>query len=230
MINASSAFTNRSAEAALCFLAPAELLALILLLAGAISDTGVLDTAVSVAAPPLCMAAFAVLFTLLRPSVWALIALLMQVVNSSMVLTGDALQHVVFHSSNTGLDMGGVWVITTAIRETIGNNFLYLALAIVGCLLLAERRNWLGGLALINAALGWLDLAFAKQLGLPRHVNFLLIVVWLVMLGGSTSNRGAVAEDSYRPSFAAQPASQRGLTRLPLRRFVISNTVPTKHT
>jgi hypothetical protein len=198
--------TDRRAEAALCWIAAAELLALILLLAGAIPNVGVLDTVLSVAAPPLCLGAFAVLFTQLRPSVWALLALLFQAVNTTMVLTGDALQHVVFHSTNTGLDMGGLWVITTAIRDTVGNNFLYVALSMVGCLLLGDRRNWLGGLALVNAALGWLDLAFARGLGLPPHVNFLLIVVWLVMLGISTLQRSALAEGGYRRLFTAQSA------------------------
>src|ERR1700724_3688235 len=195
--------TDRRAEAALCWIAAAELLALILLLAGALPNVGVLDTVLSVAAPPLVLGAFAVLFTQLRPSVWAVIALLFQVVNTAMVLTGDALQHVVFHSTNSGLNMGGVWVITTAIRDTIGNNFLYVALAMVGCLLLGDRRNWLGTVALVNAALGWLDLAFARQLGLPPHVNFLLLVVWLVMLGVSTLQRGTLADSSYAPRFTA---------------------------
>ena len=83
------------------------------------------------------------------------------------------MQHVVFHSNSTGLNRGGVWIMTTAIFDTIGNNFLYVALAIVGYLHLAEGRNWLGALALANAGLGWLDLAFAEQLGLPPHINFL---------------------------------------------------------
>jgi hypothetical protein len=155
--------------------------------------------------------------------VWALIALLLQVVNTSMVLRGDALQHVVFHSSHTGLNIGGVWAITTAIRDTIGNNFLYVALTTAGCLLLAERRYWLGALALLNAALGWLDLAFAQQLGLAPHVNFLLIVVWFVMLGGSTLNRAAVSTRTYHSpqSFGGgsdavwlQPASAADSTAL----------------
>jgi len=95
--------TDRRAEAALCWIAAAELLALILLLAGAIPNVGVLDTVLSVAVPPLLLGAFAVLFTQLRPSVWALLALLFQVVNTTMVLTGDALQHVVFHSTNAAI-------------------------------------------------------------------------------------------------------------------------------
>ncbi|HLZ28987.1 MAG TPA: hypothetical protein VKV73_16855 [Chloroflexota bacterium] len=104
-------------------------------------------------------------------------------------------------------DRQGVWVITTAIRDTVGNHFLSVALAMVGCVLLGDRRNWLGGLALVNAALGWLDLAFARALGLPPHVSFLLIVVWLVMLGSSTWQPGALAEDSNRPRFTAQSAA-----------------------
>ena len=76
MADSSMVFTGRRAEAALCWIAGAELLALILLLAGAIPNVGVLDTVLSVAAPPLCLGAFAVLFTQLRPSVLALLALL----------------------------------------------------------------------------------------------------------------------------------------------------------
>jgi hypothetical protein len=82
MADSSSVFTDRRAEAALCGIAAAELLALILLLAGAIPNVRVLDTVLSVAAPPLCLGAFAVLFTQLRPSVWAVTALLFQVVNT----------------------------------------------------------------------------------------------------------------------------------------------------
>jgi hypothetical protein len=73
----------------------------------------------------------------------------------------------------------------------------------------AARRppQLVGGLALVNAAPGWMDLAFARQLGLPPHVNFLLLVVWLVMLGISTLQRGALAEgSSYRSLFTAQSA------------------------
>jgi len=200
MPSSSSVFTSQRAQAALCWIAAAELLALILQLAGAIPYVGTLDTVLSVAAPTLFLAAFAVLFTQLRPSVWALIALLLQVVNTTMVLTGDALQHVVFHSTSAAIDKASVWVITGAIRDTIGNNFMYLALAIVGCLLLAEQRRWLGGLALVNAALGWLDLAFAEQIGLPPHVNFLLVVVWLVMLGASTLQMSLIARPSVHAS------------------------------
>ncbi len=202
MTSASS--MNRRAEATVCWLAAAELLALILQLAGAIPYVGVLDTVLSVAAPSLFLAAFGILFTQLRPSVWALIALLFQVVNTTTTLTGDALQHVVFHSTNPGIDKGSLWVATMAIRDDIGNNFLYVALAIVGCLLLVERRRWLGALALVNAALGWLDLAFAAQLGLPPHTNFLLIVVWLVVLGGSTLKLSAAAGVEHAPILVPQ--------------------------
>jgi hypothetical protein len=62
MAASSPMLVNRRAEAALCFVAAAELLALILLLAGAIPNTGGLDTVLSVAAPALCLGAFVVLF------------------------------------------------------------------------------------------------------------------------------------------------------------------------
>jgi len=213
MPSTSSVFTNQRAQAALCWIAAAELLALILQLAGAIPYVGVLDTVLSVAAPTLFLAVFAVLFSQLRPSVWALIAMLFQVVNSTMVLTGDALQHVVFHSTNTALDKGSLWVITGAIRDTVGNNFLYLALVIMGVLLLAEQRRWLGALALVNAALGWLDLAFAQQMGLPPHVNFLLLVVWLGILGGSTWRISTAASREHRPIFMPQTQLGTGGSR-----------------
>jgi hypothetical protein len=50
-------------------------------------------------------------------------------------------------------------------------------------------------------------MALAYQLSLPPHINFLLIVVWLVVLGGSTFKRRSVVENTYRPVFAAQSGS-----------------------
>ena len=139
--------------------------------------------------------------------------ILFQVVNTTLVLTGDALQHVVFHSTNAAIDKGSLWLITEAIRDTVGNNFLYLALAIMGGLLLAEQRRWLGALALVNAALGWLDLAFAQQAGLPPHVNFLLLVVWLAVLGGSTWRMSAAASREQRPISMQQTQLETGGSR-----------------
>jgi hypothetical protein len=201
---------NPRLEAALCWIAAAELLALILQLSGPIPFVGVLDTVLSVAAPCLLLAVFAVLFSQLRPSQWSFIALLFSIVNVVMVLVGDAMQHVVFHATDASIDKGSLWVATFAIRDVIGNNFLYLALAIFGFLLLAENRRWLAGLALLNAALGWLDLAFAAQLGLPPHTNFLLIVVWLIVLGTSSwrdraraAARSGVTGPAYTSAVAA---------------------------
>jgi hypothetical protein len=153
----------------------------------------------SVAGPSLLLAVFAILFNQLRPSVWAFIALLFSVVNVTTTLVGDSMQHVVFHATDPSIDKGSLWMAAYAIRDTIGNNFLYLALAIFGVLLLVESRRWVGGLAVLNAILGWLDLAFANQLGLPPHTNFLVIVVWLVVLGFSTLKLGQTATEQARP-------------------------------
>ena len=49
MASSSSVFTNQRAQAGLCWIAAAELLALILQLAGAIPYVGMLDTVLSVA-------------------------------------------------------------------------------------------------------------------------------------------------------------------------------------
>jgi hypothetical protein len=182
-------------EAAICWLAGAELLALILQLSGAIPFVGLLDDVLSASAPLLVLAVFAVLFTQLRLSLASLLALLFQLVNTVMVLTGDAMQHVVFHGTDPSLDKGTLWVATYAIRDIIGNSILYAALVLVGLLLLRENRRWSGALALVNAALGYVDLAFAAQLGLPPHTNFMVIVAWLVVLGLSSWRDHAHVEE-----------------------------------
>ena len=103
---------NRRAEAALCWLAAAVTLALILQLAGAIPFVGVLDTILSVGAASLVLAAFTVLFSQLRPSLWGLLAFVAVAVNVTMVLTADAMQHVVFHSTDPSIDKGTLWAAT----------------------------------------------------------------------------------------------------------------------
>lgn len=176
---------NPRTEAIICWLAAAELLALILQLAGAIPFVGLLDDVLSASAPCLLLAVFLVLFRQLRPTVWSLLALLFFLVNVVMVLIGDAMQHVVFHATDPGIDKATLWAATLAIRDVIGNSVLYAALALVGLLLLQEQRRWPGILAVLSAALGYADLAFAPSLGLPPHTNFVVIVAWLVVLGAS---------------------------------------------
>jgi membrane protein implicated in regulation of membrane protease activity len=69
-------------------------------------------------------------------------------------------------------------------------------------LLVGEGRRWVGVLAIVNGVLGYLDLAFASALGLPPHTNFLLLVVWEVVLG-FTWWRKASRVDAARPGLMA---------------------------
>jgi hypothetical protein len=97
----------------------------------------------------------------------------------TLVLAGDGLQAV---ATRGGSDSGLLWAISFAIRDGIGNGLFFASLLILGALLWSRHR-WLGGLAMANGVLGYLELAFAARLGLPPHLNFTLLVVWFVILG-----------------------------------------------
>lgn len=97
----------------------------------------------------------------------------------TLVLAGDGLQAV---ATRGNPDSGLLWAISFAIRDGIGNGLFFASLMILGALLW-PRHRWLGGLAMANAVLGYLELAFAARLGLPPHLNFTLLVVWFVILG-----------------------------------------------
>jgi hypothetical protein len=97
----------------------------------------------------------------------------------TLVLAGDGLQAVATRGS---ADSGLLWAISFAIRDGIGNGLFFASLLILGALLWS-RHPWLGGLAMANGVLGYLELAFAARLGLPPHLNFTMLVVWFVILG-----------------------------------------------
>ena len=97
----------------------------------------------------------------------------------TLVLAGDAFQAV---ATRGGADSGLLWAISFAIRDGIGNGLFFASLLLLGALLW-PRHRWLAGLAIANAVLGYLEMAFAARLGLPPHLNFLLLVVWFVALG-----------------------------------------------
>jgi hypothetical protein len=109
----------------------------------------------------------------------------------TLVLAGDALQHVFFHSLPAAdPSKGAIWAMGFALRDWLGNGLFYASLILLGGLLVGEGRRWagegrrwLGVLAIANGVLGYLDLAFAPALGLPPHTNFLLLVAWEVVLG-----------------------------------------------
>jgi hypothetical protein len=97
----------------------------------------------------------------------------------TLVLAGDGLQAV---ATRGGADSGLLWAISFAIRDGIGNGLFFASLLVLGALLW-PRHRWLAVLAITNAVLGYLEMAFAARLGLPPHLNFLLLVVWFVALG-----------------------------------------------
>jgi hypothetical protein len=97
----------------------------------------------------------------------------------TLVLAGDGLQAVATRGS---ADAGLLWALSFAIRDGIGNGLFFASLLVLGALLW-PRHRWLAGLAISNGVLGYLEMAFASRLGVPPHINFLLLVVWFVALG-----------------------------------------------
>jgi hypothetical protein len=172
-------------HAIVAWLAGAALLALILTLAGALPvSTGILDL-VSVTSACGVLLVLALLYAELRPNEsWGLVGLTLAISGLTLVLVGDALQHVVFDPSlGSGSDKASLWALSIAIRDVIGDSLFFASLLVAGGLLIASGSRWLGWLAVANGVLGYLDLLFASALHLPPHTNFLVLVVWLVLLG-----------------------------------------------
>jgi hypothetical protein len=193
---------NAQAEAALCWFTAALMFVFILWVSGAMPALGFLDDVLSAGVAGMALVVFAIVYRQLRQSTWSLVGLVVEVSALTLVLAGDALQHVVFHAAHV-TDRDALWAATFALRDGIGNSLCYAGLALFGGLLLAEGRRWTGILALLNAALGYLDLAFAPRLGLPPHTNFLVFVVWLVVLGGSIWRRASGPAAERQASQAA---------------------------
>lgn len=115
----------------------------------------------------------------LVPSPWVQAGRALALSGMTLVLAGDGLQAIATRGSS---DSGLLWAISFAIRDGIGNGLFFASLLILGAVLW-WRHRWLGGLAMANGVLGYLELAFAARLGLPPHLNFTLLVVWFVILG-----------------------------------------------
>jgi hypothetical protein len=178
-------------HAALAWIAAALLLGLILLLAGALPFVGSFDDFFSVAAAAGTLVVFVLVASELRShEPWSTVSLALGSAGLTLVLVGDALQHVVFHAAG-GLDTASLWAAAFAIRDGLGNTLFYVGLLILGVLLMVHGRRWIGALAFANALLGFLDLAFASSLGLPPHTNFLLLVVWDIAVGVTWWRMGA---------------------------------------
>jgi hypothetical protein len=124
------------------------------------------------------------------------------------------LQHVFFHSLPVAdPNKGAIWAMAFALRDLLGNGLFYASLILLGGLLVGEGKRWVGILAIANGVLGYLDLVFAPALGLPPHTNFLLLVVWEVVLGFTWWRLGSRV-DAVRPELMAdheQMADDRGM-------------------
>lgn len=172
------------AQAVVSWAAAVLLLSLILWLAGAL-PLGALDDVLSVGTAVSALVVFVLISGEVRGrQPWVSVMLVLGITGMTLVLAGDALQHVFFHSLPAGdPNKGTIWAVAFALRDWLGNGLFYASLILLGGLLVGEGRRWVGVLAIANGVLGYLDLAFASALGLPPHTNFLLLIVWEVVLG-----------------------------------------------
>ena len=180
----STSFRSGRAQALVSWAAAVLLLSLILWLSGAL-PLGALDDVLSVGTAASALVVFVLIYWEVRErEPWASVTLVLGITGMTLVLAGDALQHVSFHSLPAAdPNKGAIWAMAFALRDWLGNGLFYASLTLLGGLLMGEGRRWVGVLAIVNGVLGYLDLAFAPALGLPPHTNFLLLVVWEVVLG-----------------------------------------------
>ena len=173
------AYWSRRSAAVMAFAAAAILTGLIISLAGGgMPPPAVLD-ALSVGAAASALVVVIIAYAALVPSRWAQAGRALALSGMTLVLVGDGLQAVATRAaSNVGL----LWAMSFAIRDGIGNGLFFTSLLVLGALLWSTHR-WIAGLAVANAVLGFLEMAFAARLGLPPHLNFLLLVAWFVVLG-----------------------------------------------
>lgn len=165
--------------ALVAFAAAAILTGLIVSLSGGgMPPPAVLD-ALSIGAATSALVVVVMAYAGLVPSPWVQAGRALALSGMTLVLAGDGLQAVATRASS---DSGLLWAISFAIRDGIGNGLFFASLLILGALLWSRHR-WLGGLAMANGMLGYLELSFAARLGLPPHLNFTLLVVWFAILG-----------------------------------------------
>lgn len=161
------------------FAAAAILTGLIISLAvGGLPPPAVLD-ALSIGTAASTLVVVVMAYASIAPSAWAQAGRALALSGMTLVLAGDAFQAV---ATRGGSNSGLMWTISFAIRDGIGNGLFYASLLVLGALLWSRHR-WLAGLAMANGLLGYLAMVFAARLGLPPHLNFLLLVVWFVVLG-----------------------------------------------
>ena len=192
-------------SALVAFGAAAVLSALIVsLAAGGMPPATVLD-ALSVGTAASALVVVIMAYSGLAPNAWGQAGRALALSGMTLVLVGDGLQAVATRATS---DSGLLWAMSFAIRDGIGNGLFFASLLVLGALLWSNHR-WIGGLALANGVLGYLEMAFAAQLGLPPHLNFLLLVVWFVILG-VVWWRGGSTERRERPTGLPTEASAIG--------------------
>ena len=192
---------GRSASVA-AFVAAAALVGLIVSLAGGSMPEPIVLDLLSVGTAAGALVVLVLAYASVAPSPWAQAGRALAVSGMTLVLAGDAFQAVATRASG---DQALLWSVAFAIRDGVGNGLFYASLILVGALLWPQLR-WAGGLAVANGILGYLAMLFADRLGLPPHLNFLLLVVWFVVLG-VTWWRAPATQLRATPSRLASEAS-----------------------
>ena len=191
---------GRSAALA-AFGAAAIMMSLIVSLAGSGMPSAAVLDALSIGTAASGLIVVIMTYASVGGGAWGQAGRALALTGMTLVLAGDAFQAVAVRASS---DAGLLWSISFAIRDGIGNGLFFASLLVLGALLWSGHR-WLAGLAFANGVLGYLEMAFAARLGLPPHLNFLLLVAWFVALGvvrwrGSSTaaadaQRGVVASE-----------------------------------
>ena len=171
-------WTSRSTSLA-AFVTAAILGGLIVSLASGVMPSPVVLDALSIGTAAGSLIVLMLAYATTTPSAWSQAGRALGLSGLTLVLAGDALQAVATRATS---DSALLWSVSFAMRDGIGNGLFYASLLVVGTLLWPMHR-WVGGLAFANGLLGYLAMAFAARLGLPPHLNFMLMVVWFVALG-----------------------------------------------
>ena len=188
--------------ALVAFGAAAILAGLIVSLAGgSMPPPAVLD-ALSIGSAAGALVVVIMVYAGLAASAWGQAGRALALSGMTLVLAGDGLQAV---ATRGGSDSGLLWAISFAIRDGIGNGLFFASLLVLGALLWSRHR-WLGGLAIANGMLGYLEMGFAARLGLPPHLNFALLVVFFVALGVVWWRAATVERHERLPSEASLTA------------------------
>lgn len=161
------------------FGAAAVLIGLIISLAGGNAlEPAALD-ALSIGTAAGALVVIVLAYAGVAASAWSQAGRALAVSGLTLVLAGDALQAVATRASS---DSAMLWSVAFVTRDGIGNGLFYASLIILGALLSSQHR-WVGALAIANGVLGYLAMAFAAGVGLPPHLNFMLLAVWFLVLG-----------------------------------------------